>query len=317
MVCFVPTAFPVAAHFRIDTARASTDTVGRSHWQHLTFQQLTRPPKVRQLDPRSFAMNEHPARLPLALRSMRVALCFSAVLALATGCGTAAVGVNSDPDGADLADVDAAGLDVLATDAAGGDTGGTDAADSDATGTDGSADAQDAATDASTVDGTDAADAGADEATGLDAADAATPDAAVTDAIEQDAVDAADDSAADVPVDVYTGCTSTEGCSDADPFTVDACGAAGLCTHTPAASYTTGLTTGPAAGALVTVPAGAIDASVVLTVQDGTTIDNPGATAAGPAVQFGPGGTQFLAPVTVTLPYDPLLVAVEDRKSVV
>ncbi|UCH10492.1 MAG: tandem-95 repeat protein, partial [Fidelibacterota bacterium] len=61
------------------------------------------------------------------------------------------------------------------------------------------------------------------------------------------------------------------------------------------------------AGALIDIPAGALDSDVE--IQIGEFTDPPaGADVAGPMFFFGPSGTQFSVEVTITVPYDPELV---------
>jgi hypothetical protein len=56
------------------------------------------------------------------------------------------------------------------------------------------------------------------------------------------------------------------------------------------------------AGASVTVPAGAVDRPVTITLQTATATAPPGIGAVSPVYQFGPEGTVFAKPVTVSLP---------------
>jgi hypothetical protein len=61
---------------------------------------------------------------------------------------------------------------------------------------------------------------------------------------------------------------------------------------------------GPAKGAKLVIPAGALKSPVAIMMRTGAVPkDLPkGATAAGPAVTFGPDGQKFLKPVSLTLP---------------
>lgn len=80
------------------------------------------------------------------------------------------------------------------------------------------------------------------------------------------------------------------------------------------------LDVGPAAGARVVIPAGALGADTVITAQAVDDVPPPEGlayTAVGPAVRFGPSGTLFVSPVTVTLPYSAALLGAEaDRLAV-
>jgi len=71
-----------------------------------------------------------------------------------------------------------------------------------------------------------------------------------------------------------------------------------------AAGGVVSLSGGPAAGAEVTVPAGALAATQALTIDAGTDVASSGAVLAGPAVRFGPSGLAFAAPVVVTVPFE-------------
>ncbi|MHB8416575.1 MAG: hypothetical protein ACYDCL_00765 [Myxococcales bacterium] len=70
------------------------------------------------------------------------------------------------------------------------------------------------------------------------------------------------------------------------------------------------ITVGPAddvalAGTSIVIPPGALTADTTITIAEGASPVAPaGAQAAGPVVTFGPDGTQFRAPATITLPYD-------------
>jgi hypothetical protein len=63
---------------------------------------------------------------------------------------------------------------------------------------------------------------------------------------------------------------------------------------------------GALAGASVSVPADALGAPTVITISATTTVyPEGGSSPAGPAVEFGPEGTEFAENATLTLPYDP------------
>jgi hypothetical protein len=71
-----------------------------------------------------------------------------------------------------------------------------------------------------------------------------------------------------------------------------------------ASGGTVSVTCGPAAGASVVVPAGALASDVTLTIAAAPAATGvpAGFTAAGPTIEFGPTGTTFAVPVTVTVP---------------
>jgi hypothetical protein len=58
-------------------------------------------------------------------------------------------------------------------------------------------------------------------------------------------------------------------------------------------------------GTSVNVPMGALGMSTNITITPVTVTAPPGTVLVGPAYDFGPNGTQFSTPVTITLPYDP------------
>ena len=70
----------------------------------------------------------------------------------------------------------------------------------------------------------------------------------------------------------------------------------------PGQGGTVSVTEGVVAGSAVTIPKGAIDHPVEVTVGPGTSIDEV-SLPAGPAIEVGPSGTEFMQPVTVELPY--------------
>ncbi|HUQ98221.1 MAG TPA: GDSL-type esterase/lipase family protein [Gemmatimonadaceae bacterium] len=81
------------------------------------------------------------------------------------------------------------------------------------------------------------------------------------------------------------------------------CGASG-CTFTAAASVVT-----------ETVPAGALSQTLNLTVEKSTTAPASPRLLPNTAFDFGPSGTQFTTPVTVTIKYDPATVASDSPES--
>ena len=66
----------------------------------------------------------------------------------------------------------------------------------------------------------------------------------------------------------------------------------------------------PIDGASVTIPPGALTAPAAIVVGTGSPIPGSGgASAPGPTIVFGPEGTKFKTDVTITIPFDPALVA--------
>lgn len=63
------------------------------------------------------------------------------------------------------------------------------------------------------------------------------------------------------------------------------------------------LASGPAAGALVAIPAGALAAPLSIQLDAAADITSAGAVPVGPAVRFAPEGTAFAVPATVTVPF--------------
>lgn len=60
---------------------------------------------------------------------------------------------------------------------------------------------------------------------------------------------------------------------------------------------------GTLAGTKLVIPAGAVEEPVDFTIATSSAISKSGFATQGPAVAFGPSGTQFLVPVTVSVPY--------------
>ena len=209
----------------------------------------------------------------------------------------------------DVAKADAADVGLLDADSAGDAPGGTDAVGLDAE--DVAAPADVTVADVGVDVGVD--DGGASDAGGVaddvlaDVDAAAGEDVAAADAADAD--DAGGDVGADTPDTYVDPCV----CDDGDLWTLDGCDVDMACEHVPMSSFTVGLYTGPAAGAGISLPKGAIDdaAMLALTIVEGTPIDDPGYVPVGPAVKCGPTGTQFALPVTVNVPYDPAAVAAD------
>ncbi|MHC4960349.1 MAG: hypothetical protein ACYTGN_18525 [Planctomycetota bacterium] len=70
-----------------------------------------------------------------------------------------------------------------------------------------------------------------------------------------------------------------------------------------AAGGTVEVTSGRLTGTKVVIPAGALAADTGITIASGTNVDFAGYAVGGPAVRFGPEGTIFAQPVTITLPH--------------
>jgi hypothetical protein len=81
------------------------------------------------------------------------------------------------------------------------------------------------------------------------------------------------------------------------PNTPDTTGTVG------AAGGTVEVTSGRLAGTKVVIPAGALAADTAVTIASGTNVELAGYSVGGPAVRFGPEGTTFAAPVTISIPY--------------
>jgi hypothetical protein len=77
-------------------------------------------------------------------------------------------------------------------------------------------------------------------------------------------------------------------------------------------------TTGtPIEGASVTIPPGALTSPTAIVIGTGRPIPGTGGTSAtGPTIVFGPEGTKFKTVVTITIPFDPALVAGGDPSAI-
>jgi len=62
---------------------------------------------------------------------------------------------------------------------------------------------------------------------------------------------------------------------------------------------------GPIGGAALSVPAGALTDTVLITASEGQVVAEPGWIDVGPAVAWAPAGLGFAVPATMTLPFDP------------
>ncbi len=78
------------------------------------------------------------------------------------------------------------------------------------------------------------------------------------------------------------------------------------------AGGTVSVAEGPFAGASVTIPAGALQTEELITIAPGTELSEPGFIVWGPALEFGPPGTQFALPVQISLPVPPLEGLISD-----